>query len=58
MTNLPKVTESGIRRWIGERSFERGLGYLRGGYILNPRRQGDRLKAHCLGSRPQPCLWR
>ena len=54
MTDLPQLTESDVRRWIGERSFGRGRGYFRGGYILNPRRQGDTLKARCLGSRPQP----
>jgi hypothetical protein len=54
MTCLPELTESDVRRWSGERSFGRGLGYFRGGHILNPRRQGDTLKARCLGSRPQP----
>lgn len=54
MTNSPQPTESDIRRWTGERSFGRGQGYFRRGHILNPRRQGDTLKARCLGSRPQP----
>ena len=54
MTDPPQLTESDIRRWIGERSFERGLGYFRRGHILDPRRQGDTLKARCLGSRPTP----
>jgi uncharacterized Zn finger protein len=54
MTDLPQLTESDIRRWVGEASFERGQRYFRQGHILNPRRQGDALKARCLGSRPQP----
>ncbi|MCK4470556.1 MAG: SWIM zinc finger domain-containing protein, partial [Anaerolineae bacterium] len=54
MTTLPELTESDVRRWTDERSFGRGRGYFRGGYILNPRRQGDTLKARCQGSRPQP----
>ncbi len=49
-----RLTESDVRRWTDERSFERGRGYFRGGYILNPRRQGDTLEARCQGSRPQP----
>jgi uncharacterized Zn finger protein len=54
MTDLPQLTESDIRRWIGERSLERGRRYFQHGHILNPHRQGDTLKARCLGSRPQP----
>ncbi len=54
MTTLPELTESDVRRWTDERSFGRGRGYFRGGYILNPRRQGDTLEARCQGSRPQP----
>jgi len=54
MTDLPKLNESDIRRWIGGRSFERGQGYFQRGHIVNPRRQGNTLKARCLGSRSQP----
>ena len=54
MTDPPQLTEPDIRRWISERSFERGQGYFRHGHILDPRRQGDTLKARCLGSRPTP----
>jgi uncharacterized Zn finger protein len=54
MTALPELAESDIRRWVGEASFERGWGYFQHGHILDPRRQGDTLKARCLGSRPQP----
>ena len=50
----PRPTESDIRRWTGEASFGRGQCYFAQRNILNPRRQGDTLKARCLGSRPQP----
>ena len=52
MTDLPELTESDVRRWTGEASFERGERYSRTGHILDPRLQGDTLKARCLGSRP------
>jgi len=54
MTDLPIITQADIRERVGERSFRRGLRYFREGYILTPRRQGNTLKARCLGSRPQP----
>lgn len=54
MTDLPQLTENDIRRWTDERSFGRGRGYFQSGRILNPRRQGNTLKARCTGSRPQP----
>jgi uncharacterized Zn finger protein len=54
MTDLPKLTESDVRRWAGEGSFERGRGYFRRGHVLDPRRQGNTLKARCIGSRARP----
>ena len=54
MATLPALTESDVRCWTDERSFGRGRGYFWGGYILNPRRQGDTIEARCQGSRPQP----
>ncbi|MFB0534839.1 MAG: SWIM zinc finger domain-containing protein [Anaerolineae bacterium] len=54
MSTFPRLSESDVRRWVGEASFGRGQRYFRQGNILNPRRQGDTLKARCLGSRPQP----
>ncbi len=54
MTNLPSITETDIRDYVGKYSFKRGMRYFQDGYILDPRRQGDTLKARCLGSRPQP----
>ena len=44
-TDSPQLTESDVRRWSGERSFERGRRYFQHGHILNPRLQGDTLKA-------------
>ena len=54
MSDLPKLTESDVRLWTGEASFGRGQGYFRSGYILDPRLQGNTLKARCLGSGPTP----
>lgn len=54
MVHFPHLTESDIRDRVGETSFERGRRYYRDGAILNPRRQGDTLKAQCRGSRPSP----
>ena len=54
MTNLPQLTESKIRRWIGEPSFGRGQGYFQRSNILNPRCVGNTLKALCVGSRARP----
>jgi uncharacterized Zn finger protein len=48
------LTEYDIRRWVGEASFGRGVGYYHEGHILHARRQGDTLKARCVGSEPQP----
>lgn len=49
-----ELSESDVRRWTDGVLFDRGQHYYRNGYILNPRRQGDLLKARCQGSRPQP----
>jgi uncharacterized Zn finger protein len=54
MTDLPHLTESDIRRWVGEASFGRGQRYFRQGRVLDPRHQEDTLKARCLGSSSQP----
>ena len=51
---LPAMTEHDIRHWVGEASFGRGLGYYNAGHILHPRRQGNTLKARCVGSEEQP----
>jgi uncharacterized Zn finger protein len=54
MTSLYTATEADIRAWVGDQSFSRSRSYARDGSILNPRRQGDTLKAQCIGSAPQP----
>lgn len=54
MSDLPRLTASKIQRWIGEPSYGRGQRYYLLGNILNPRRQGETLKALCSGSRSQP----
>jgi uncharacterized Zn finger protein len=54
MTELPQLSESDIRDWVGEASFGRGRGYFELGHILNPRRQGNVLKARCIGSQSLP----
>jgi uncharacterized Zn finger protein len=54
MTDHPQLTESDIRAWTDPGSFGRGQGYYRAGHIITPRRQGNTLKARCIGSRPEP----
>jgi uncharacterized Zn finger protein len=54
VTKLPQLTESDIRGWTDPGSFGRGQGYYRAGHIVTPRRQGNTLKARCIGSRPEP----
>ena len=55
---FPAVNEGAISDWVGSRSFQRGRSYFKRGDILEPRLQGNTLKAWCQGSRPQPYrLW-
>ena len=55
---FPTVSEGAISDWVGSRSFQRGRSYFKSGAILDPRLQGNTLKAWCQGSRPQPYyLW-
>lgn len=54
MSDSFSLTESQIRAWVDSGSFKRGWGYFENGHILNPRRQGNTLKARCLGSMPDP----
>jgi len=54
MSSLPQLSESAISAWTDSGSFGRGQRYYETGHIINPRRQGETLKALCLGSRPQP----
>ena len=50
VNKLAQLNEPVIHQWIDDRSFQRGENYYRHGYILNPRIQGQLLKAECLGS--------
>ncbi len=54
MSISSKLTEADIRNWVGEQSLAKGRPYFRDGSIINPRRQGDLLKAQCVGSASQP----
>lgn len=54
MTQLPHLTEDAVRALSTAQSFERGQSYYREGAIINPVRQGMRLKAACAGSDPTP----
>jgi len=54
MTTLLSLTENDIRTWTGDASLSKGRAYFRDGSIINPRRQGDTLKAQCIGSAAQP----
>ena len=49
-SELPELTEEQLRQWIPEPSLARGRRYHRTGRIVNPRSQGDCLKASCRGS--------
>jgi uncharacterized Zn finger protein len=47
---MSSISEVDIQNWVGPTSFKRGQAYFRQGSILNPRRQGRKLKANCMGS--------
>ena len=48
--NMPTLTESIIRTFATEQSFERGREYYRSGAIYNTIRQGNILRAECVGN--------
>ena len=54
MASLPSLSESDVRRRVGEASFERGRRYARDKAIFDARRVGRTLKAACHGSLPEP----
>lgn len=54
MATIPDLHESQIENRVGRRGLRRGREYFKGGAILQPRRQGDTLKALCTGSSPVP----
>jgi len=45
----PQITESQIKRWVGDKVFGRGREYHEGGAIFSPRKTGFVLKAGYLG---------
>jgi tetratricopeptide (TPR) repeat protein len=51
---ISTLTESAIRRWVGEASYGRGLSYYHADHIRQPRRHGNTLRARCTGSEAQP----
>ena len=54
MTAPPSITEASIQAHIDPRSFKRGLSYANAGRVVRTRRLGRTLKAHCIGTAPQP----
>src|SRR5579871_3890371 len=54
MSTIPALSETEIRERVGDSSFQRGLGYFRNDAIVNPRRQGNTLKALCQGTAEAP----
>jgi len=49
-----QLTEADIRHWAGPAVFSRGRAYFAHGNVLDPCRQGNTLRARCIGSQPQP----
>jgi hypothetical protein len=54
MAKRDTPSEADIRDWVGDPSFARARRYTGDGSLFNLRRQGETIKAHCLGSAPQP----
>ena len=54
MTELPKLTVQDVRNWTSAAYIQRGQSYYDQGRIYNPRRQGNKIKAQCKGSMPEP----
>jgi uncharacterized Zn finger protein len=54
MENLPKLTERQIRSRCGDRSYGLGIQYYDKGAIIEPRVEGNTLKARCRGSQGGP----
>ena len=51
---FPAVNEEAMSAWVGLRNFQLGRSYFEDGAILEPRLQGNTLKAWCQGSMYQP----
>lgn len=54
MTAPPQISDIDIRSRVGVQSFQRGRSYADNGRVIATRRQGNTLKALCLGSVPVP----
>jgi uncharacterized Zn finger protein len=54
MATILTLSETEIRQRVGEQSYQRGVGYFANEAIVNPRRQGNTLKAQCWGTAEEP----
>lgn len=54
MFQMPNLTKFDIEHWVGSAAFRRADWYIRDGSIVNLRRTGLMLKAHCHDGMPQP----
>ena len=51
---IPAVTEESIEDWVGSRNIQLGFSYFKSQAIIDPRSQGNAIKAFCQGTMPQP----
>ena len=51
---IPAASEGAILDWVGRRNLQLGRSYFESGAIIDPRSQGNAVKAWCQGSMPQP----
>ncbi len=54
MPDLPELSVAEVRDWTVDRYYERGEGYFHENRVHHTRIEGQRLKALCDGSRPNP----
>ena len=53
-STMPAVSQETILNWVGSRNLQLGLSYFESRAIIDPRRQGQAIKALCQGTMPQP----
>ena len=53
-STIPALSTKSILDWVGSRNYHLGLSYFEDNAIVDPRRQGNALKAWCQGSMPSP----
>lgn len=53
-STIPAVNEETILNWVGSQNLQLGLSYFESRAIIDPRRQGQAIKALCQGTMPQP----